>query len=157
MYQAVSWYTRCIWSACVCDPHGVTRCFGRVWITVSRCIKYCQSLGDVPHRREAGEALPPPPKTAIAGPEYFGLTHPQVQAQIEALDPGGLCADYWEGKEVPIPHPSRLGHENKPCGCASHLYSMHAVPWRMQRSALLLGSCSWRGSQGAPTLSGGKI
>ncbi len=56
-------------------------------------------------RREAGEALPPPPKTAIAGPEYFGLTHPQVQAQIEALDPDGACADYWEGKEVrPQPH-----------------------------------------------------
>ena len=29
-------------------------------------------------RRAAGEDLPPPPKTAIAGPEYFGLNQPEV-------------------------------------------------------------------------------
>jgi len=29
-------------------------------------------------RRAAGENLPPPPKTAIAGPEYFGLNQPEV-------------------------------------------------------------------------------
>lgn len=44
--------------------------------------------------------MPPPPKTAIAGPEYFGLTHPEVLQQIEALDPDRLCTDYWDGKEV---------------------------------------------------------
>ena len=52
-------------------------------------------------RRAEGENLPPPPKTAIAGPEYFGLTHPDVMAQIEALDCEGLCTAYWAGKEVP--------------------------------------------------------
>ena len=29
-------------------------------------------------RRTAGEDLAPPPKTAIAGPEYFGFNHPEV-------------------------------------------------------------------------------
>ena len=47
-------------------------------------------------RREAGEPLPPPPKTAIAGPEYFGLTHPDVILQIESLDPEHLCSKYWK-------------------------------------------------------------
>lgn len=51
-------------------------------------------------RREAGEPLPPPPKTAIAGPEYFGLTHPDVILQIESLDPEHLCSKYWNGKQV---------------------------------------------------------
>ena len=51
-------------------------------------------------RRQAGEPLPPPPKTAIAGPEYFGLTHPDVIFQIESLDPDHLCSKYWNGKQV---------------------------------------------------------
>ena len=34
--------------------------------------------GEIEARREAGEDLPPPPKTAIAGPEYFGLNQPEV-------------------------------------------------------------------------------
>ncbi len=29
-------------------------------------------------RRKAGEKLPPPPKTAIAGPEFFGFNQPEV-------------------------------------------------------------------------------
>ena len=33
---------------------------------------------EIEARRRAGEALPPPPKTAIAGPEYFGLNQPEV-------------------------------------------------------------------------------
>ena len=37
---------------------------------------------EIEARRAAGEDLPPPPKTAIAGPEYFGLNQPEV------LDPG---------------------------------------------------------------------
>lgn len=52
-------------------------------------------------RRQAGEPLPPPPKTAIAGPEYFGLTHPDVILRIESLDPEHLCYIYWNGKQVP--------------------------------------------------------
>lgn len=56
------------------------------------CVPWC--------RREAGEPLPPPPKTAIAGPEYFGLTHPDVILQIESLDPEHLCSKYWNGKQV---------------------------------------------------------
>ena len=34
--------------------------------------------GQIEARRAAGEDLPPPPKTAIAGPEYFGLNQPEV-------------------------------------------------------------------------------
>ncbi len=34
---------------------------------------------EIEGRRRAGEDLPPPPKTAIAGPEYFGLNQPEVQ------------------------------------------------------------------------------
>lgn len=38
-------------------------------------------------RRANGENLEPPPKTAIAGPEYFGLNHADVVEAIEGLDP----------------------------------------------------------------------
>jgi F/Y rich C-terminus len=34
---------------------------------------------EIEARRSAGENLAPPPKTAIAGPEYFGLNQPEVQ------------------------------------------------------------------------------
>ena len=37
--------------------------------------------GEIEARRAAGEDLPPPPKTAIAGPEYFGLNQPEVLTQ----------------------------------------------------------------------------
>ncbi|KAK9827901.1 hypothetical protein WJX74_008299 [Apatococcus lobatus] len=50
-------------------------------------------------RRRAGEDLPPPPKTALAGPEYFGLIHPDVIAKIELLDPEQSCTTYWAGKQ----------------------------------------------------------
>ena len=56
--------------------------------------------GEIARRREEGEDLPPPPKTAIAGPEYFGLNAPDVVAAIEALDPEHKCTDYWAGKEA---------------------------------------------------------
>ena len=56
--------------------------------------------GEIERRREEGEDLPPPPKTAIAGPEYFGLNAPDVVAAIEALDPEHRCTDYWAGKEA---------------------------------------------------------
>ena len=46
-----------------------------------------------------GEALPPPPRTAIAGPEYFGLNDAATIAAIEALDPQRLCSTYWLGKQ----------------------------------------------------------
>eukprot|EP00879_Flechtneria_rotunda_P012562 GHRR01013117.1.p1 GENE.GHRR01013117.1~~GHRR01013117.1.p1 ORF type:complete len:818 (+),score=413.00 GHRR01013117.1:146-2455(+) len=49
-------------------------------------------------RIEEGEALPPPPRTAIAGPEYFGLNDLATIAAIEALDPQHLCTTYWIGK-----------------------------------------------------------
>lgn len=31
-------------------------------------------------RRKAGEDLPPAPKTAIAGPEFFGFNQPEVRS-----------------------------------------------------------------------------
>lgn len=33
---------------------------------------------EINRRRKAGEKLPPPPKTAIAGPEYFGFNQAEV-------------------------------------------------------------------------------
>ncbi|PRW21070.1 Transforming growth factor beta regulator 1 [Chlorella sorokiniana] len=54
---------------------------------------------EIEARRRAGEDLPPPPKTAIAGPEYFGLNQPNIQSAVEALDPHRLCTEYWAGKE----------------------------------------------------------
>ncbi len=53
---------------------------------------------EIVRRRAAGEALPPPPKTAIAGPEYHGLNSPEAVAAIEALDPQHRCAVYWQGR-----------------------------------------------------------
>ncbi|KAK9857596.1 hypothetical protein WJX84_011650 [Apatococcus fuscideae] len=50
-------------------------------------------------RRKAGEDLPPPPKTAIAGPEFFGFNQPEIEAAIEALDPEHKAAEFWHGKE----------------------------------------------------------
>ena len=41
---------------------------------------------EIEDRRAAGEDLPPPPKTAIAGPEYFGFN--QAEVLISLL----LCA-----------------------------------------------------------------
>ena len=37
--------------------------------------------GEIEARRRAGEDLPPAPKTAIAGPEYFGFNQPEVRAE----------------------------------------------------------------------------
>ncbi|KAK9846986.1 hypothetical protein WJX84_000674 [Apatococcus fuscideae] len=50
-------------------------------------------------RRKAGEDLPPAPKTAIAGPEFFGFNQPEIESAIEALDPEHLCQEFWCGKE----------------------------------------------------------
>jgi hypothetical protein len=52
----------------------------------------------IEQRRAQGENLPPPPRTAIAGPEYFGLNDPSVVEAIESLDPDHVCTTYWEGK-----------------------------------------------------------
>lgn len=41
---------------------------------------------EIEDRRGAGEDLPPPPKTAIAGPEYFGFN----QAEVRPFHAGGL-------------------------------------------------------------------
>lgn len=53
---------------------------------------------EIEARRKAGEDLPPPPKTAIAGPEYFGLNQPNIVEEVEALDPERKCIEYWSGK-----------------------------------------------------------
>lgn len=54
---------------------------------------------EIQRRIEQGEALPPPPRTAIAGPEYFGLNDTATIAAVETLDPNHLCTTYWVGKE----------------------------------------------------------
>lgn len=54
---------------------------------------------EIEKRRAQGEDLPPPPKTAIAGPEYFGLNQEEVMRSIEAQDPERQLALYWAGKE----------------------------------------------------------
>ena len=57
---------------------------------------------EITARIAAGEDLPPPPKTAIAGPEYFGFCQPEIAGAIEALDPEHRCSLYWAGKEERI-------------------------------------------------------
>ncbi|KAL6784666.1 hypothetical protein ACKKBF_B02710 [Auxenochlorella protothecoides x Auxenochlorella symbiontica] len=80
---------------------------------------------EIEARRAAGEDLPPPPKTAIAGPEYFGLNQTNIQEAVEALDPHHLCVEYWAGKEQrcraaaglpaqPGPPPARAGRAAGP-------------------------------------------
>lgn len=54
--------------------------------------------GEISRRIDEGEDLPPPPKTAIAGPEYFGLNQPDVISAIEKKDPDRRCELYWAGK-----------------------------------------------------------
>lgn len=77
---------------------------------------YCLCSG----RRRAGEDLPPPPKTALAGPEYFGLIHPDTIAKIETLDPDQSCTTYWAGKQErfafgQVSMPLQKSHAWYPC------------------------------------------
>lgn len=55
---------------------------------------------EIEARRKAGENLPPPPKTAIAGPEYFGLNQPEVHRQTLSLSLS--CEKKREEKTAPI-------------------------------------------------------
>lgn len=54
---------------------------------------------EIEARRRAGEDLPPPPKTAIAGPEYFGFNQPDIMEAVEKLDEQHACTEYWAGKQ----------------------------------------------------------
>lgn len=45
----------------------------KVWVQILKRINE-----EINRRRKAGEKLPPPPKTAIAGPEYFGFNQAEV-------------------------------------------------------------------------------
>ena len=48
-------------------------------VTARRAVKVLKRINaEIEARRAAGEDLPPPPKTAIAGPEYFGLNQLEV-------------------------------------------------------------------------------
>ena len=55
--------------------------------------------GEILRRIEDGENLARPPKTAIAGPEYFGFNNLDTIVAIEAQDPEHRCRAYWVGKE----------------------------------------------------------
>lgn len=75
------------------DPLIAASCTG-CWTQVLKRIN-----GVIEELRKQGEDIPPPPKTAIAGPEYFGLLQPEIVEAIEALDPEHECIDYWAGKQ----------------------------------------------------------
>jgi hypothetical protein len=47
---------------------------------------------EIEGRRRAGEDLPPPPKTAIAGPEYFGLNQPEVGNNLQPHTKAQNCS-----------------------------------------------------------------
>lgn len=61
---------------------------------------------EIEARRRAGEDLPPAPKTAIAGPEYFGFNQPEVPRRPVV----GHCVMHSsQHAETPhVPHPSAL-------------------------------------------------
>lgn len=44
--------------------------------------------------------MPPPPRTAIAGPEYFGFNKPDIVNAVGALDEDQACFDCWTSKAV---------------------------------------------------------
>eukprot|EP00210_Caulerpa_lentillifera_P002734 g2613.t1 len=75
------------------DPLIAKSCTGSWNLVLNRINR------EIERRRRAGENLPPPPKTAIAGPEYFGLVQEDSVSKIEALDPERRCAMYWAGKK----------------------------------------------------------
>jgi len=74
----------------VFDAKSPTGC----WNAVLRRIN-----GEILRRIEDGENLARPPKTAIAGPEYFGFNNLDTIIAIEAQDPEHRCRAYWAGKE----------------------------------------------------------
>lgn len=75
------------------------------WTLVLKRINY-----EIMRRRKQGESLPPPPKTAIAGPEYFGLIQDDILRKIESLDPDKKCVLYWAGKMDRKIATENLGH-----------------------------------------------
>ena len=76
------------------EPLIAKSCTG-CWTAVLKRIN-----AEIEARRAAGEDLPPPPRTAIAGPEYFGFNQPDIVDAVEALDEEQACFDYWTGKAV---------------------------------------------------------
>ncbi|KAI8102867.1 hypothetical protein M9434_005659 [Picochlorum sp. BPE23] len=76
------------------EPLIAKSCTG-CWTAVLKRIN-----AEIEARRAAGEDLPPPPRTAIAGPEYFGFNQPDIVVAVEALDPNQECFEYWTGKAV---------------------------------------------------------
>ena len=66
--------------------------------------------------RAGGANLPPPPRTQVAGPEYYGLTHPNVAPLIEALDPDHMCTAYWAGKGQRAAYVAQHGDARTPRG-----------------------------------------
>ncbi len=74
------------------EPLVASSCTG-CWTAILKRIN-----AEIDARRKAGEDLPPPPKTAIAGPEYFGLNQQEVCERML----GGRCCvrGCWVGDVV---------------------------------------------------------
>jgi hypothetical protein len=71
-------------SAPMCASASSWRCLAI--LSVWNAVKVLKRINaEIEARRAAGEDLPPPPKTAIAGPEYFGLNQLEVIILISCL------------------------------------------------------------------------
>ena len=63
----------------------------------SKVLKRIRST--IEERRAKGESLGKAPGTAIAGPEYFGLSCDRIMGELEKLDKEkDICPAYWEGR-----------------------------------------------------------
>ena len=105
---------------------------------------------EITARIAAGEDLPPPPKTAIAGPEYFGFCQPEIADAIEALDPERRCALYWAGKEERIaamaglPPPSYANGEGPSAAAAPRAPT---APWVPRGGGATAGGLARKGAR----------
>ena len=103
-----------------CQPQDSLSCSGEhcghihgACAETACCVQILKRINsEIERRRKAGEDLPPAPKTAIAGPEYFGLCQPDVCALPCLLVLLSAVAALFG--QMTIPHAAFLGSV-KPC------------------------------------------